>query len=349
MSTPFPTRKIGANGPSVSAIGLGAGGISGAFYGKADRARTDEMLTYAADRGLTFWDTADYYGDSEEIIGEWFAATGRRSEIFLATKFGAADLREGPNKGKTCSDPEYIKHAFKRSLKLLQTDHVDLYYQHRVDPAVPIEVVMETLRPFVESGQIKWLGLSECSAATLRRAKAVPGVGEKLIAAQMEYSPFELTIETSGFLDVANELGVAVVAYSPLGRGLITGRYQRPEDLDADDVRRLLPRFSSENFPKNLELVAHFKALGVKYKATPSQIALAWILAQHPSFVPIPGTRVVDRLEENAHSAEIALSPEDVKAIRKRVEEADVQGARHANLPEGDCIELAAWKDGGKQ
>ncbi|KAJ7855026.1 Aldo/keto reductase [Mycena olivaceomarginata] len=348
MSTPFPTRKIGANGPSVSAIGLGAGGISGAFYGKADRARTDEMLTYAADRGLTFWDTADYYGNSEEIIGEWFAATGRRSEIFLATKFGAADLREGPNKGKTCSDPEYIKHAFKRSLKLLQTDHVDLYYQHRVDPAVPIEVVMETLRPFVESGQIKWLGLSECSAATLRRAKAVPGVGEKLIAVQMEYSPFELTIETSGFVDVANELGVAVVAYSPLGRGLITGRYQSPEDLDADDVRRLLPRFSSENFPKNLELVAHFKALGVKYKATPSQIALAWILAQHPSFVPIPGTRVVDRLEENAHSAEIALSPEDMKAIRKRVEEADVQGARHANLPEGDCIELAAWKDGGK-
>ncbi|KAJ7779531.1 NADP-dependent oxidoreductase domain-containing protein [Mycena olivaceomarginata] len=348
MSTPFPTRKIGANGPSVSAIGLGAGGISGAFYGKADRARTDEMLTYAADRGLTFWDTADYYGNSEEIIGEWFAATGRRSEIFLATKFGAADLREGPNKGKTCSDPEYIKHAFKRSLKLLQTDHVDLYYQHRVDPAVPIEVVMETLRPFVESGQIKWLGLSECSAATLRRAKAVPGVGEKLIAVQMEYSPFELTIETSGFVDVANELGVAVVAYSPLGRGLITGRYQSPEDLDADDVRRLLPRFSSENFPKNLELVEHFKALGVKYKATPSQIALAWILAQHPSFVPIPGTRVVARLEENAHSAEIALSPEDVKAIRKRVEEADVQGARHANLPEGDCIELAAWKDGGK-
>jgi aryl-alcohol dehydrogenase-like predicted oxidoreductase len=142
---------------------------------------------------------------------------------------------------------------------------------------------METLRPFVESGQIKWLGLSECSAATLRRAKAVPGVGEKLIAVQMEYSPFELTIETSGFVDVANELGVAVVAYSPLGRGLITGRYQSPEDLDADDVRRLLPRFSSENFPKNLELAAHFKALGVKYKATPSQIALAWILAQHPS------------------------------------------------------------------
>jgi len=317
------------------------------FYGKADKAETFEMLAYAADRGLTFWDTADYYGPSEGIIGDWFAATGRRSEIFLATKFGLSDLREGSNKGKVCSEPSYIKQAFQRSLKMLQTDHVDLYYQHRVDPAVPIEVVIETLRPFVESGQIKWLGLSECSAATLRRAKAVPGLGEKIVAVQMEYSPFELMIETNGFLDVTNELGVAVVAYSPLGRGLITGRYRSPEDFEAGDMRRLLPRFSSENFPKNLALVAHFEALGAKYAASPSQIALAWILAQHPNFVPIPGTKVVARLEENAHSAEINLSPEDIEIIRKRVEEADVHGARHMNLPQGDCIELADWKDGG--
>ncbi|KAF7326971.1 Aldo-keto reductase yakc [Mycena venus] len=349
MSNPFPTRKLGSNGPSVSAIGLGAGGISGAFYGKADKAETFDMLTYAADRGVTFWDTADYYGVSEQIIGEWFASTGRRSEIFLATKFGAADLREGPTKGQICSEPSYIKQAFQRSLKMLQTDHVDLYYQHRVDPAVPIEVVIETLRPFVESGQIKWLGLSECSAATLRRAKAVPGLGEKIVAVQMEYSPFELMIETSGFLNVANELGVSVVAYSPLGRGLITGRYRSPEDLEAGDMRRLLPRFSSENFSKNLALVAHFETLGTKYGATPGQIALAWILAQHPNFVPIPGTKAVARLEENAHSAEINLSPEDVEAIRKRVEEADVHGARNINLPQGDCIELADWKDGSKQ
>ncbi|KAF7324362.1 Aldo-keto reductase yakc [Mycena sanguinolenta] len=384
MSRPFPTRKLGENGPLVSAIGLGAGGISGAFYGKADRTETHKMLTYAADRGVTFWDTADYYhscnilvviklnetnlsSPAEEIIGNWFAATGRRSEIFLATKFGAADLREGPNKGKICSEPSYIKQAFQRSLKMLRTDYVDLYYQHRVDPTVPIEVVFEALREFVESGQIKYLGLSEASVATLRRAKAVPGLGEKLVAAQMEYSPFELMIETSGFLDVANELGVAIVAYSPLGRGLITGRYRSPEDFEEGDVRRLLPRFSSENFPKNLVLVEHFEALGQKYKASPSQIALAWILAQHPhckssvktfmegeiadtkTVVPIPGTRVVDRLEENAHSAEINLSPEDVATIRRKVEEAEVHGARHMIIAQGDCIELVDWKDSGKQ
>ncbi|KAJ7160921.1 NADP-dependent oxidoreductase domain-containing protein [Mycena filopes] len=342
MTSTYPTRQLGRNGPSVSAIGLGAGGISGAFYGKADKAVTLEMLSYAADRGITFWDTADYYGESESIIGEWFTKTGRRSEIFLASKFGAADLREGPNKGRTCSEPEYIKHALRRSLALLQTDHIDLYYQHRVDPAVPIEIVLETLRPFVESGQVRWLGLSECSAATLRRAKAVPGVGAKVVAVQMEYSPFELGIEANGLLEAAKELGVAVVAYSPLGRGLITGRYQSPDDLDADDVRRLLPRFSRENFPKNLVLAEHFKALGEKYKATASQVVLAWILAQ--GFIPIPGTRVVARLEENAHSAEIALSPEDVQGIRKHVEAADVHGARHITLPQGDCVELADWK-----
>ncbi|KAJ7602515.1 NADP-dependent oxidoreductase domain-containing protein [Mycena polygramma] len=345
MSKFFRTRKLGPNGPSVSAIGLGAGGFSGVFYGKSDKAEILELLTYAADRGLTFWDTADYYGASEGIIGEWFAATGRRSEIFLASKWGAGDLREGPNKGKVCSEPSYIVYALQQSLKALQTDHIDLYYQHRVDPAVPIEIVLETLRPFVESGVVKWLGLSEASAATLRRAKAVPGIGEKVVACQQEYSPFELGVESSGVLEAANELGVAVVPYSPLGRGLITGRYRSLDDFEAGDLRRLLPRFSVENFPKNLALVAHFEALGVKYGASPSQIALAWILAQNPYFVPIPGTRAIARLEENAHSAEITLSPEDVAAIRKLVEEADEHGARHINIPEGNCIELAEWKN----
>ncbi|KAJ7456885.1 NADP-dependent oxidoreductase domain-containing protein [Mycena latifolia] len=344
MAKTYPTRKLGPNGPVVSAIGLGAGGMSGAFYGKADKSESFAMLSYAADRGVTFWDTADYYGISESIIGEWFAQTGRRSEIFLATKFGAGDLREGPNKGKICSEPSYIEQAVQRSLKMLQTEYIDLYYQHRVDPAVPIEIVLETLRPFVERGQIKWLGLSECSAATLRRAKAVPGIGEKIIAVQMEYSPFELGIEANGLLDAANETGLAVVAYSPLGRGLITGRYRSLADFEEGDVRRMLPRFSSENFPKNLALVAHFETLAVKHTATPSQIALAWILAQHPNFVPIPGTKAVARLEENARSAEIKLSEEEVQAIRKWVEEADVHGARHMIIPQGDCIELAEWK-----
>ncbi|KAJ6578889.1 NADP-dependent oxidoreductase domain-containing protein [Mycena vulgaris] len=344
MTQAYPTRKLGANGPSVSAIGLGAGGLSGAFYGKADLAETFAMLSHAADRGVTFFDTSDYYGESERIIGDWFAQTGRRSEIFLTSKFGAGDLREGPNKGRICSDPAYIPQAVQRSLKMLQTDYIDLYYQHRVDPAVPIEVVLEALRPFVERGQIRWLGLSECSAATLRRAKAVPGIGDKVVAVQMEYSPFELGIETDGLLDAANETSVTVVAYSPLGRGLITGRYRSPADFEEGDVRRKLPRFSSENFPKNLALLTHFEALAAKYAATPSQIALAWILGQHPNFIPIPGTRTAARLDENAHSAEIGLSAADVEAIRRRVVEADVHGARHALVPEGDCIELAEWK-----
>ncbi|KAJ7730366.1 NADP-dependent oxidoreductase domain-containing protein [Mycena maculata] len=343
MATAYPTRKLGPNGPSVSAIGLGTGALSGTSYGKTDESEAFQMLSYAADRGVTFWDTADYYGASEGIIGNWFAKTGRRSEIFLATKFGAADLREGPNKGKICSEPSYIKQALQRSLKMLQTDHIDLYYQHRVDPAVPIEVVLETLRPFVESGQVKWLGLSECSAATLRRAKAVPSLGERIIAVQMEYSPFELTIENDGFLDAANAAGVAIIAYSPLGRGLITGRYRTPADLEEGDVRRLLPRFSSENFPKNLALVARFEELATKYSATPGQIALAWVLS-HDNFIPIPGTRAVSRLEENAHSAEILLSPQDIETVSKLVKEADVQGARHFIISQGDCIALAEWK-----
>ncbi|KAJ7270914.1 NADP-dependent oxidoreductase domain-containing protein [Mycena rebaudengoi] len=345
MSKPYPTRQLGLNGPIVSAIGLGAGGISGAFYGKADESETHKMLSYAADRGVRFWDTADYYGSSETLIGDWFSKTGRRSEIFLASKFGASDLSDGPNKGKISSKPPYIKQALQRSLKMLQTDYIDLYYQHRVDKDVPIEIVLETLRPFVESGQIRWLGLSECSAATLRRAKAVPGVGDRIVAVQMEYSAFELSIETNGLLDAAKELGVAVVAYSPLGRGLITGRYQSPADFEEDDLRRLFPRFSPENFSKNLAIVAHFQALANKYAATPSQIALAWILATHLDFIPIPGTRVVARLEENAHAAEITLSPDDVAALDKWVHEADVHGARNPEwrIPDGDCIELSQW------
>jgi aryl-alcohol dehydrogenase-like predicted oxidoreductase len=202
----------------------------GAYYGKTDKAEAFKTLSRAADLGITFWDTADIYGPTEEVLGEWFADTGRRSEIFLATKFGAIDLREDRPK-KTfapCSEPAYIVEAFARSLARLKTDYVDLYYQHRVDKDVPIEVVLETLRPFVEGGQIKWLGLSECSAGTLRRAKAVPGIGAKVVAVQMEYSPFDLEIETNGLLEAARETGVAVVAYSPLGRGLLTGKYVSP-------------------------------------------------------------------------------------------------------------------------
>ncbi|KAG6878058.1 hypothetical protein C0993_000381 [Termitomyces sp. T159_Od127] len=325
-------------------MGMGSGSALGSIYGPNDDKVSFEMLTYAANRGMTFWDTADVYGHSEELIGKWFAKSGRRSEIFLATKFGAfepAKMDYKPN-----SQPLYIVQQLKMSLERLQTDYIDLYYQHRVDPNVPIEIVLETLRPFVESGQIKWIGLSEPSIATLKRAKAVPGLGEKLIAAQMEFSPFELYVEKTGFADAIDQAGMAVVAYSPLSRGLTTGRFKSPADFAEGDGRRFLPRFSEENFPKNLKIVDELQKVADKYKATAGQITLAWILAEHPNFIPIPGIRSVERVEENALSAGITLAPEDVKVIRQLVEAAEVAGERYpaSRIPAGDCIPLSEWK-----
>ncbi|KAK7055376.1 malate dehydrogenase [Favolaschia claudopus] len=364
----FPTRRLGANGPFVSALGLGTMGI-GAFYGQTDRAEAFKTLSRAADLGVTFWDTADIYGNSalsavimrttqadqrraaaEEALGEWFTETGRRGEIFLATKFGAIDLREDAAKRKTfapCSEPGYIVQAFERSLARLKTDYVDLYYQHRVDPEVPIEVVLETLRPFVEQGKIRWLGLSECSPATLRRAKAVEGIGEKVIAVQMEYSLFDLEIEKEdGVLEAARETGVGVVAYSPLGRGLLTGRFRRREDFEEGDYRRTLPRFSEENFGRNLALVDHLQRVADGHGMTSGQVALAWILAEHPDFFPIPGTRRIERLKENARGAEIELSVEEVKEIRAWAAAADVRGERKRaeHMSDGECISLEEWE-----
>ncbi|PCH34460.1 Aldo/keto reductase [Wolfiporia cocos MD-104 SS10] len=342
----YPTLQLGANGPHVSAIGYGAMGIGSFFsYGKTDSDEAFKTLTYAADRGVTFWDTADVYGTSEAALGKWFATTGRRKEIFLATKFGSVDLSGPEIVYEPRSTPSYIRAQLEKSPKALQTDYIDLYYQHRVDPKVPIEVVIEALRPFVESGKVRYLGLNECSIEVLRRAKAVTGVGENLVACQMEYSPFSLEIETAGFVAAARELGVAVVAYSPLGR---VHKYKSREDFDADDIRQMMPRFSDENFSKNLALTQTFAEVARKYDAAPGQIALAWILAVHPDFVPIPGTRSVAQLEENAKAAEIRLSEEDVKTLQKAVTEADVVGDRYppqftATLM-GQCIELSEWK-----
>jgi len=330
----------------------------GAYYGQTDKDAAFKTLSCAADMGITFWDTADIYGNTEEVLGEWFAATGRRAEVFLATKFGAIDLREStgtaPVKSlEPCSDPAYVVHALQRSLRLLRTDYLDLYYQHRVDPTVPIEVVLETLRPFVENGTIRWLGLSECSATTLRRAKAVPGIGQKVVAVQMEYSPFDLEIESNGLLEAARETGVAVVAYSPLGRGLLTGKFRSRDDFEAGDYRRTLPRFSAENFPKNLALVDQLQLIADRHGrgATSGQVALAWLLAEHPDFFPIPGTRNVARLEENARAVEIELSAEDVRDIRVWAAAADVRGARKKteHMSDGECMKLADWAKHQKQ
>ncbi|EJC99943.1 Aldo/keto reductase [Fomitiporia mediterranea MF3/22] len=341
------TRRLGANGPNVSAIGLGTMGI-GAFYGKTDEAAAYKALTYSADRGMTFWDCADVYGTTELTLAKWFAETGRRSEIFLATKFGARDPEGKFGDGKPVSTPSYIKYALQRSLQRLGTDYIDLYYQHRVDPNVPIEVVLEALREPVEKGVIRWIGLSECSVETLRRAKAVKGVGEKVVAAQIEFSPFTLDIEKDGFAKAAQELGVAIVVYSPLGRGLISGRFRSRADFDDNDFRLLLPRFSEENFPKNVTLVDKIQAIAKKYNATPSQITLAWILATSENYIPIPGCRSAERIEENARGAEIQLSAEDVGTIRALSEAADIRGDRYPSAGmasvEGNCLPLEAWK-----
>ncbi|KAI0940606.1 hypothetical protein AcW1_003759 [Taiwanofungus camphoratus] len=362
----YPTRQLGTNGPIVSAIGLGVMGM-GAFYGKGDEEKAFATLTRAADRGVTFWDTADIYGTNEALLGRWFAETGRRSEIFLATKFGSIDTTPGvADKYKPNSKPSYIRRQVENSLKTMGTDWIDLYYQHRVDPEVPTEVVMQTLLPYIQSGKIKYVGLSECSVDVLRRAKAVPGVGERVIACQMEFSPFALQIESSGFVAAARELGVAIVAYSPLGRGLITGkqvrfaylpsvrltnafRYKSRKDFDADDIRQMLPQFSDENFPKNLVLVEKFRAVANRYGMTTGQLALAWIIQAYPDFVPIPGSRTVERLEENAKAAEITISAEDLKAIRAAIDSTGVYGDRYPEqfvaLANTDCIPLDEWKE----
>ncbi|KAL0958267.1 hypothetical protein HGRIS_000419 [Hohenbuehelia grisea] len=339
----FPTRQLGRNGPTVSAIGFGAMGI-GAFYGTTDEKQAYETLTYAADRGVTFWDTSDLYGTSEAALGKWFSETGRRSEIFLASKFGAKDMDLPPDNWSPNSKPAYIKRQLAKSLAALKTDYIDLYYQHRVDPEVPIEVVLETLRPYLEKGTIRWIGLSECSIATLRRARAVPGIGEKVVAAQMEFSPFELHLEKNGFAEAAKELGVAVVAYSPLARGLATGRFKSNDDFEDSDFRKHHPRFSKENFPKNLKIVEKLQAVAEKQKSTNTIVTVAWILASHEHFIPIPGTRSPERLEELAKGAELKLSPDEVKQIREVVENADVAGARYAAEPQGDCIPVSEWK-----
>ncbi|KAJ8519182.1 hypothetical protein ONZ45_g3834 [Pleurotus djamor] len=342
---PIATRQLGRNGPKVSAIGLGTMAM-----GLSSDDTHDELafrtLTRAADAGINFWDTADRYGRGETVLGRWFAQTGRRSEIILATKFGASDLSNPARAAFPNSKPSYIKWQVENSLKALQTDYIDLYYQHRVDPEVPIEVTMTALGELIESGKIRWIGLSECSIETLKRAKAVPGVGEKVIAVQMEFSPLEISIEKNGFADAAKELGVGIVTYSPLARGFISGRYRSPEDFG--DARKLFPRFSPENFPKNLAIVDKLKVVADAKGITTSQATIAWILASHPDFIPIPGVTNPDRIAENVRATEVLLSDEEVAEIRVLIEEADVVGDRYplswmVSL-KGDTLPLSEWK-----
>jgi len=240
------------------------------------------VLTAAADMGLNFWTTADSYGPftNEELIGRWFKETGRRDEIFLSTKFGRRFLKDEKTgfKAEFCGKPEYVKEACEASLKRLQTDRIDLYYQHRADPEVPIEKTVEAMVELKKEGKIRYLGLSECSSRTLSRAHKV----HPIAAAEMEYSPFALEIESeqTNFLKTARELGVKIVPYSPLGRGFLTGTIKSRGDLDENDVRRRFPRYSEENFGANLKLVEGIIDVAKEKGCTPGQLTLAWVLAQ---------------------------------------------------------------------
>ncbi|KAL4071442.1 NADP-dependent oxidoreductase domain-containing protein [Scleroderma yunnanense] len=311
----YPTRKIGD--ANVSAIGFGAMGIS-AFYGavEPDEERF-KVLDAALQYGCNFWDTANIYGDSEELIGKWFKRTGKRDEIFLATKFGCDSSKPlGVD-----ATPENARACLKTSLERLGVETIDLYYLHRPDSTVPIEETVGAMAEFVKAGKVKYLGLSECSANTLRRAHAV----HPIAALQVEYAPFTLDIEDPkiGLLEVARELGVKVVAYSPLGRGLLTGQYKSPDDLAENDFRRAVPRFSKENFPNILNLVSKLKDVGLRHNATAGQVALSWLLSQGDDIIPIPGTKRTKYLKENMDAVNVHLTPQEVQEICEFVGRAD--------------------------
>ncbi|KAL2818078.1 NADP-dependent oxidoreductase domain-containing protein [Aspergillus granulosus] len=325
---PLPTRRLGNNGPQVPRLGFGTMGLS-AFYGptKPDSERL-ALLDKAYELGETFWDSAQLYGDSEVLIGKWFAANpSKRKEIFLATKFYYR-LENGER--ITDTSAENAKRCCDESLKRLGVDYIDLYYAHRLDPNTPIEVTVQALADLKTEGKIKYLGLSECSSDSLRRACKVHHID----AVQVEYSPFSLEIESDQILllETARELGVAVVAYSPLSRGILSGTIRERPDYGPDDIRSFLPRYSKENFPKNIEAVDKLRALADQKGVAVTQLTLAWLLAQGDDIFPIPGTTRVSGLEENVGSLNVELTEEEEKKFRNIIQESDVSGTRYPEM-----------------
>ncbi|MEV0803665.1 aldo/keto reductase [Kribbella sp. NPDC050281] len=299
--------KLGSTGAEVSRLGLGCMGMSFA-YGTPDDPESIATLHRALDLGITFLDTADLYGfgANEELVGRSIA--DRRDEVFLATKFGIVGDPRAAARSAVNGSPEYVRSSIDASLSRLGVDHVELYYQHRADPDVPIEETVGAMAELVEAGKVRYLGLSEASADTIRRAHAV----HPITAVQSEWSLFSRDIEEA-VLPVCRELGIGIVPYSPLGRGLLTGAL--PTDLADDDFRRTLPRFTGENLEANLELVEKVRAIAQQYDATPGQVALAWVLAQGNDVVPIPGTKQRRYLEENWAAVDLKLSGEDLASL----------------------------------
>jgi aryl-alcohol dehydrogenase-like predicted oxidoreductase len=317
-------RKLGRNGPNVSALGLGcmslgiADTYTSSVHSDADAV---ELIHHALNLGITLLDTADIYGESERLVGK--AVADRRDRVVLATKFGftapatAADRAIDGSAG-------YVRRSCEASLQRLGVEFIDLYYLHRVDPNVPIEETVGTMSKLVQEGKVKHLGLSEPSVATLRRAQKV----HPIAAVQTEYSLWSRDPEDE-LLPALRELGIPLVAYSPLGRGFIAGRFQSIDDLAPDDWRRGNPRFQGENFAKNLALVEHIKALAEERDCTPAQLALAWLLNRHDDVIPIPGTSSKQRLEENAAAVDIELSNEDLERIEEIAPRGAVSGQRY--------------------
>jgi aryl-alcohol dehydrogenase-like predicted oxidoreductase len=328
------TRTLGPDGPEVSAIGLGCMGMS-AFYGEADEGEAIATIHRALGLDCNFLDTSDMYGPhtNERLVGR--AIKGRRDEVFLATKFGIKlepGEAGGPPVRSIDGTPDYVRSACEGSLQRLGVEHIDLYYQHRVDPNTPIEDTVAAMAELVSEGKVRYLGLSEASVETIRRAHDV----YPITALQTEYSLWTRDVEAE-ILPTLEELGIGLVAYSPLGRGFLSGRFSTPDELDEGDFRRYGPRFTGENLEHNTELVARVRELASEKGVTPGQLALAWVLHRGEHVVPIPGTKRVSYLEENVAAADIPLSEAEVQRITEAVPMAagaryDEAGMRSINL-----------------
>jgi aryl-alcohol dehydrogenase-like predicted oxidoreductase len=319
------TVKLGSQGAVVSRMGLGCMGMS-EFYGARNDAESAATILRAFDRGVTFLDTADTYGigDNEELVGKTIRL--RRNEVFLATKFANIRKKDDPNYWVISGKPEYVRSACDASLKRLGIDHIDLYYQHRVDPETPIEETVGAMAELVKAGKVKYLGLSEASPATIRRAHKV----HPITALQTEYSLWERHAEAE-ILPTIRELGIGFVPYSPLGRGFLTGAITKKSDFEEGDARtKRYPRFSDENFDKNQALVDRVRAIAERKGVKAGQLALAWVLAKGEDMVPIPGTKRRKYLEENAAAADIHLSLADVVELEAAVPQEEIAGERYA-------------------